>query len=349
MADTVRQPSISRTSIYVAAARAVGAREPDPSARNPDDLAEKLLGNPDELDVDHPVVRALKLDYDEAMKDLEVVNIVRMMTIRTRFIEDALERAVADGLTEVVILGAGFDSIAYRRQDLLKHTRVFEVDRAATQALKLQRVRDVLGEAPSNVTHVPIDFQHEDPAEALARHGFDPAPRIFFILQGVTMYLPEEAARRMFTFVASHQPGSRLVFDFVYRAVIDMIARIDMTNMPAAVRPFVQRFLNLTRDEPWLFGLPTDGEREFLSGLGLDVREVLTIGGEESIKRYLTRADGTVVGGQTLAEAIARRAEQARAEGASAPGGQHMIPERTREQQRLMAYQLAEAIVPPRT
>ena len=136
---------ISRTSIYVAAGRAVGAREPDPSVRNPDYLAEKLLGDPSMLGVDHPAVRALSLSYDEAMKDVEVVSTVRMMTIRTRFIDDALERAIAGGATQVLILGAGFDSHAYRCQELLARVNVFEVDRPAMQAVKKQRVNDVLG------------------------------------------------------------------------------------------------------------------------------------------------------------------------------------------------------------
>jgi len=132
----VDRQGVSRTSIYVAAGRAIGARDPDPSVRNPDYLAEKFLGDPLTLDVDHPAVRALSLGYDEAMTDGEVVNAVRMMTVRTRFIDDALARAVADGATQVVILGAGFDSHAYRFQDLLAGVRVFEVDRPATQALK---------------------------------------------------------------------------------------------------------------------------------------------------------------------------------------------------------------------
>src|SRR5256885_16533419 len=96
------------------------------------------------------------------MKDVEVVNIVRAMTVRTRFIDEALERAIAGGATQIVILGAGFDSHAYRFQRLLAHVRVFEVDRPAMQTLKKQRVVEVLGESPANLTYVAIDFQHED-------------------------------------------------------------------------------------------------------------------------------------------------------------------------------------------
>ena len=66
MSDSIHRfpPAISKTSIYTAAGRAVGAREPDPSARNPDYLAEKLLGDPSTLNVDHPAVRALSLSYE---------------------------------------------------------------------------------------------------------------------------------------------------------------------------------------------------------------------------------------------------------------------------------------------
>lgn len=337
---------ISRTSIYVAAGRAVGAREPDPAARNPDYLAEMLLGDPSKLDVDHPAVRALTLAYDQAMKDIEVVNAVRMMTIRTRFIDDALERAVRDGATQVVILGAGFDSHAYRCQQLLTHVGVFEIDRPVTQGLKRQRVNEVLGGPPANLRYVPIDFEHEDLPDVLARHGYDLAQRTFFILEGVTMYLPEDAVRGVLRFVAAHPPGSGIVFDFVYRAMIDMIARIDMAKIPDAAKGFVDRFLKLTRDEPWVFGLPVGGEREFLGEFGLELREAFAIGGEESLRRYLTKTDGTQVGAQAIAEAMARM-EITGAAGQSAPERQN-VPERIQEQQRLMAYQLAEAIVAQR-
>jgi methyltransferase (TIGR00027 family) len=226
-------PGISRTSIYVAAGRAVGAREPDPAARNPDYLAGRLLGDPSELDLDHPAIRALSLDYDDAMKDVEVVSNVRMMTVRTRFIDEALERAIAGGATQVVVLGAGFDSHAYRCRDLLAHVRVFEVDRPAMQALKKQRVNEVLGGPPANLTYVAIDFQHEDLPDVLTRHGYDPAQRTFFIWEGVTMYLPEEAVRDTLRFAATHPPGSGIVFDFVYRA---MIVNIRYEFRPQLVR-----------------------------------------------------------------------------------------------------------------
>jgi methyltransferase (TIGR00027 family) len=330
---------VSRTSIYVAAGRAVGAREPDPAVRNPDYLAEKLLGDPSMLDVDHPAVRALSLSYDEAMQHIDVVNIVRVMAVRTRFIDEALARAIAAGAAQVVILGAGFDSHAYRFQELLAQVRVFEVDRPVTQALKQERVNAVLGTLPANLTYVPADFQHETLPEVLKRHGHDRAQRTFFILEGVTMYLQEEAVRDTLRFIGAHPPGSSVVFDFVYRTMIDAIAQIDMARVPDAQKPFLQRFLDLIKDEPWVFGMPMDGEAAFLRECGLALREVFAIGGDDSIKRYLTRADGREVGEEVIAAAIARMTGDA-----SAPPSPEARA-RMRARQRVMSYQLAEATV----
>ncbi|HEX5109836.1 MAG TPA: SAM-dependent methyltransferase [Vicinamibacterales bacterium] len=337
---------ISRTCFYTAAGRAVGAREPDPSARNPDYLAEKLLGDDPRLVLDHPSTRALSLGYEEAMKDPEIVGTVRAMTVRTRFIDEALERAIAAGATHLIILGAGLDSHAYRCRDLLANARVFEVDRPATQALKKQRVEEALGGAPPNLSYVPIDFQRDDLAEVLRRHGHDQAQRTFFIMEGVTMYVPEDGARATLRYVAGHPPGSGIVFDFVYRPMVDALMKIDWTKVPEAAKAFIQRFLDMIKDEPWVFGLPVGGEREFLGEVGLELREALTIGGEESLKRYLTRSDGTQVGAETMAQSMARMAERARAAGPASPEAQAMSPERMREQQRVMAYQLAVAVVP---
>jgi methyltransferase (TIGR00027 family) len=336
---------ISRTSIYTAAGRAIGAREPDPSVRNPDYLAERLLGDPATLDVNHSSVRALSLDYDEAMKDVEVVSTVRMMLVRTRYIDDALERAVGNGAEHVVILGAGFDSHAYRCQELLATVKVFEVDRPATQSLKKQRVNEAVGGPPANLTYVPIDIQHEDLADVLRRHGHDQSKRTFFIMEGVTMYVPEEGVRATLRYVAGHPPGSAIVFDFMYRPMVDMLRSIDWARVPESFKPYVERFLELIKDEPWVFGIPVDGERTFLRDAGLDLVELLTIGGEESLKRYATKADGTQVGAQAIAEGMARMAERARALGPSSPEAQAISPERMREQQRRSAYQLVEAIV----
>lgn len=338
-------PPVSRTAVYVAAGRALGAREADPRARNPDDLAERLLGDPSMLGLDHPVVRALSLGYDEAMQDFEVVNNVRLMTVRTRFIDEALERAIDAGATQVLVLGAGFDSHAYRCRELLASARVFEVDRPATQAFKRARAQAALGPPPSNLTYVAVDFEHEDLRDTLVRQGYDLGRRTFIIMEGVTMYLREDAVRETLSFVAAHAPGSSIVFDFVYDAMIEMLARIDPANLPPVAKPFVERFLDLIKDEPWRFGIAVGREREFLGELGLELCDRITVGDTASVARYLTRADGTQVGGEAIAKAMQRAALGSASEGEAPPGQVEKLRDRMREQQRLMAYQLVEASV----
>jgi methyltransferase (TIGR00027 family) len=321
---------LSRTAAFVAAARALGAREPDAAARNPDYLAERLLGDVSHYDLDLPVMHALAGTYEAAMKDVEIAGTVCAMTVRTRFIDEALERAVAAGARQLLILGAGFDSHAYRCASLLQPLRVFEVDQPAMQAFKRERVSEVVGTVPANLRYVPVDFSREDLGALLRLHGYDFALPSFVIMEGVTMYLEEAALQATLRLIATHPAGSSVVFDFVSSVMLQMIRSIDLSVMPPAARPFAERFLHLTRDEPWQFGFPFRGEREYIEALGLSVGEILTISGEDAARRYLKRDDGTRLGGELLAAAAARRSEveNSRAEA--------------------MAYRIAEAFVPLR-
>src|SRR5204862_3854394 len=111
----------SRTSILTAAARAFGSREPDASVRNPDWAADKLIG-PSELALitEHPLSTALDRDFHDAIHDPDIFGFAWLMLVRTRFIDELMERAVRNGATQLVILGAGFDTRAHRFAELLK-------------------------------------------------------------------------------------------------------------------------------------------------------------------------------------------------------------------------------------
>ena len=202
------------------------------------------------------------------------------------------------------------------------------------------------GNPPANLTFAAIDFANEDLSTGLARYGHDRSRRTFCIAEGLLMYLPQESVRSTLAFVASHAPGSNVVFDFFYAPMVAMMAALKTANVPPAAKAYVNRFLSLIEDEPWQSGLPVGGEREYLGGFGLALREVLAVGGEESIKRYLTKTDGTQLGAQALAEAAARMAAQFRPPGPTGDATAQAFAERIRDQQRLMAYQLADAVVP---
>jgi methyltransferase (TIGR00027 family) len=272
----------------VAAARALGARVPDPSMRNPDSLAERLLG-PEEIGLinEHPIGAALA-DASGAAPAFEALTAANMMLIRTKFIDEKLEQAIQDGAKQLVILGAGFDTRAYRFAGQLKHMSVFEVDSAATQQRKRQRVDAALGGVPSNLTYVTIDFNRDKLGDVLRRAGYDANRKTFFTWEGVSMYVAEEGVRETLRTIATQSaPGSSLVMDFTTKTSIEFMARFPQ---------FGPGKLLAAWGEPWVFGVPDGAEKEFFEGAGLEVRELFPVFGPEAIKRYLTKPDGTILG-----------------------------------------------------
>jgi methyltransferase (TIGR00027 family) len=287
----------SKTSILVTAARALGARDYDPSVRNPDWLAEHFLGAAERaMLADSPMIRALEQDYREAIRELGGAG---FFIVRTRFIDERLRNAVTEGATQVVILGAGFDSRAYRMRELLKSTKIFEVDYGPTQEYKKIRVREVLGCSPPNLTYVPIDFTRERVGDALVKSGYRSSEKTFFIWEGVTYYISEEAVRSTFHFVATQSAsGSSVVFDGQSKSFIDWVASniASPENAPEGLRrALMNQKLMASWGEPWIFGFPDGHEREFLESVGLEIREIMPLLGPETTKRYLTRRDGSVL------------------------------------------------------
>jgi methyltransferase (TIGR00027 family) len=290
----------SRTSILVAAARALGARERDPSVRNPDWMAEQLLG-PEEHALLGPLGDLLAASVQPDLP--KEAPLTRMLIVRTRFIDACLEAALSAGIDQVVMLGAGFDTRAYRFREALKGARVIELDHPDTQAVKIRRVAAALGSPPANLTYVTADLRVDDLGKALRGAGYEADRRTFFIWEGVTMYLPAEAVRSTLGWVASNAAtGSAVVFDYTYMTAIEAMKNFDISKLPAAAQKGAKRFMDMMSGEPWIFGLPDGGEREFLAGVGLGLRKMLGLNSPEAVETYLTREDGTVFGAYPASE-----------------------------------------------
>lgn len=133
---------------------------------------------------------------------------------RTKYYDQALMRALVAGARQLVILGAGFDTRAYRFKHLLNGTPVFEVDHPGTSAWKRQRLERIFGRVPEHVRYVATDFDAEPIETVLARAGFDPAQRTFFMWEGVSMYLSAAAVDRTLALVTKAAPGSSIAFDY---------------------------------------------------------------------------------------------------------------------------------------
>ena len=246
----------SKTAVYVTAARAVGSKDPDPQLRNPDYLAIKFLGPRERAVLPELQLDALDLDFDSAIKQLGVY-IVAVMTYRTKRFDAALLDALQDGARQVVVLGAGFDSRAYRFQSQLGDVRFMEVDYGPTQAYKKQRLGEILEVIPSNVSFVPMDFTKDNLLEQLRNAGYSEQQKTFFLWEGVTNYLPESAVKDTLHFVRDHSAsGSRIAFDYFG------------ASNPAVNNP---RHVYARWGEPLLFGFPNDRAREYVQQEGLGV------------------------------------------------------------------------------
>jgi methyltransferase (TIGR00027 family) len=136
------------------------------------------------------------------------------IVVRSRYVEGELEQAVRHGVSQYVILGAGLDSFAYRRPDLAKVLRVFEVDHPATQARKRTRLEEIGVAVPANVTFVPVDFERQSLINGLRMSGYRTDVPAVFSWLGVTMYLTPDVIFSTLRTVAALALGTQIIFQY---------------------------------------------------------------------------------------------------------------------------------------
>lgn len=133
---------------------------------------------------------------------------------RARFFDDTVKQAVADGLEQLVILGAGYDTRPYRIGGM-GSVKVFEVDQPDTIAVKKDKIMEILGSVPDHVTYVPIDFNEERLDRRLLECGYKLSKKTLFTLEGLTMYLDPDAVDEILEFILYNSgKGSAVAFDY---------------------------------------------------------------------------------------------------------------------------------------
>jgi len=161
------------------------------------------------------ILREQEKDVLQFANQHPLASIGRLITTaRSRIAEDALSRAVERGVRQVVILGAGLDTFALRNPHGAQQIRIYEVDHAATQAWKRQRLGEAQIALPPWLILVPVDFERDDVGEKLVAAGFEQNSPAFFTWLGVVPYLTQEAIGRTLDYISSIQ-NSEVVFDYV--------------------------------------------------------------------------------------------------------------------------------------
>lgn len=195
------------------------------------------------------------------------------MLCRKRYVDEQVTSAVAAGIDQVVVLGAGLSSAAYRAG---KRAQAYEVDLPDNVDTKRARVRAALGAVPEHVSLVSVDFETDDLADALAAAGFRAERPVMVVWEAVTQYLTENGVRSTFAWLATAAAGSRLIFTYVRK---DFLDGTETYGAEAAHREFV-------RDHDlWHFGLLPGEVAPLLAEYGWTEEE--QAGAAEYERRYV--------------------------------------------------------------
>ncbi|HVU02515.1 MAG TPA: SAM-dependent methyltransferase [Polyangiaceae bacterium] len=230
---------VGLTSLWVAAMRAEETDRPDRLISDP--FARALAG-PEGFDV------MRRGDPPTAFRPPVVV-------VRTRFYDETIEAALARGLRQLVLVAAGMDARAFRL-DFPSGTRVFELDQPAVLSYKAERLGDA--KPRTERVAVPVDLREDWPA-ALRAAGFDAGRPTFWLVEGLTPYLPEADVKGVLARIdALAAPGSEVLFDVAGKSVLESPYMRDRLAFVASL------------GAPWHFA--SDEPETLLEPLGWDVR-----------------------------------------------------------------------------
>jgi methyltransferase (TIGR00027 family) len=172
--------SVGRTALGTATCRLIEQYQPESRRLFTDPVAKEMVG---------AVIRFLMRfasmrNFTVKQTDASTPGIFGAQICRTRYIDDAVEQALAQGIVQVVILGAGLDTRPYRLRGM-EGVRAFEVDLPAVQKDKMKKVQSFLGKLPERVSFIPIDFDTQILEEVFAGTAFDPSRPAVFVWEGV--------------------------------------------------------------------------------------------------------------------------------------------------------------------
>jgi methyltransferase (TIGR00027 family) len=251
--------SPSRTAAYMALFRAIESTRPAAERLFDDPLASSFLDRRlriAALAARLPIIGGLVPWYiDRRWPGPRPSGVVR-----TRAIDDAVSEALVEGCSQIVLLGAGYDTRAYRLPEAAD-VETFEVDHPVTQAAKRAALEGALATPWRHVHLVPVDFEHDSLAKALDDAGLKRRERTCVVWEGVFSYLTIEAIDATLRWVAKAcAPGSRLILTYVDEAALRP------AEHPAAWIAAVEG-----AGEPFVTGLDPSAAPEFFDARGLNL------------------------------------------------------------------------------
>ncbi len=302
----MRKGRASRTAEYMALFRALESSLPETQRLFEDPLARAFLPQPLELVARLGAVPGLRKLVAKII-DSRVPGARTSAVARTRFIDDTILSSLPGQLEQLVILGSGFDSRAYRLPSL-RELDIFEVDHADTQRIKLGVLRRVLPVLPESVRFVETDFNQRELESAITAAGFRESAPTFFLWEGVTNYLTEATVDTTLSWCSRAAPASQLLFTYVH---------CDVLTAPGSFAGAEKLFASLARfGEEWTFGIEPSSLPSLLSKHGLILERDL--GATDYRKLYFNEAAQSMRGYEFYRIALARIGAHAAQQGAAA-------------------------------
>jgi methyltransferase (TIGR00027 family) len=261
--------------------RALAAHDEREEIRGPDHLAEIFLTEDRRSLLSDPAKRKWVLQNKITPGAYE------FMLARTAYFDHVVRQALLSNLSQVVFLGAGYDTRPYRFRDLVRDTRIFELDAAPTQLRKREILEQTATPLPDTLKFLPIDLSRDDLRSVLLAADFSMEAPALFIWEGVMYYLTAEAVDATLAAVRSlSAAGSSICFDYGSLS--------PGTLSEDRGRKLREHLRSNHPGEPVKFGIPSGSLEAFLNERGYTLVECLSSTEMES--RYLTLRDGSVLG-----------------------------------------------------
>jgi len=275
----------SETALFAALRRTIANKEFKSGKLGPDDLAEYFLPPHFRFFLKFKRIRGkIKNKLNGLLPGLN-----EYMIARTAFFDRLFLDALKNKTPQIVLLGAGYDSRAYRFAKLNQGTRIFELDAPPTQDRKKKCIRKAQIDISENVTFVPINFNQESIKNKLEKAGYKHDQNTLFIWEGVSYYLELESVETTLEFVrqASHEE-TFIGFDYT-----TSISDDNMDNF-YGVREFTQAMNHHHANEELMFSIDDSKTASFLEQRGLKI--VSHLDNKEIERTFLLDENGSQIG-----------------------------------------------------
>lgn len=278
----------SETAMFAALRRTMANKEFTNDKFGPDYMAELFL----------PAHFRFFLKFEKIRENTKnklngfLPGLTEYMIARTAYFDNLFSEALKNGIPQIVLLGAGYDTRAYRFAKINRHTKIFELDATSTQNRKIQCLKKAKVNIPSQVQFVPINFNEEPLRDVLRKAGYDPCIKTLFLWEGVSYYLDTESVDAMLKYVSrSHHDENAIAFDYTIT-----ISEGNIDDYYGA-REFVKTMQEQHASEELMYSIEEGRIGAFLEQRGLKIDDHMT--NDEIEKAFLMNDDGNLIGHMT--------------------------------------------------